>query len=1076
MAADDPTSEAERSADDGGRSSAADSVLRALAAAPPVPPPADLRGTQIGRYRVLALLGKGGMGQVYEAQDLALGRRVAIKFVRDGAVDRAPVRARFLREQAITASLEHPGIVAVYDAGTTPAGELFYVMRIARGEPLARWIARASTAAARHALLPNLIAVTDAVAFAHSQRIVHRDLKPSNVLVGAFGETLVADWGLAKRLDEDEPVGDSPVVGPAIETATGAVMGTPRYMAPEQASGGHADPRSDVFAIGAMLRELMFDGLDPRELRRGGRSTTADLAAIARSATAADPAARYQTASELAEDLRRALAGHRVLARRYSWPERAVRWARRRRRAIAIACALAGLVAAALIAGDRAARERSAADRARADAAQTRAGMTRLLGDKTLDDARAELERDPTAALAMLKRSVADPAADAHAAAAIASDAMARGVARDVWNLDQPVAAVAFSPDGAALAATTRAELAVIAVDTGRVAAYPAADGLGDGLAFSPDGATLATSDGRDVIRLWDRASGASRRLAGHDLGGGTLQFSADGGLLLVRHAGGGARLWRLPAATEVALPGGEAGLVALVAAHTVAIARDRELALFDIDAGRIVAHAPIDTAPFDVWASGDGRWIAAALFDALVLWNPATGALRRVAPGADAVALITPSRDGAYFMSCGHDETELWLFDIAAASAKKITGDEGCRRQTFTFSPDGGVFASAGFGGELRLHLLREGRTRRLVGHRAAVMGIAFSPDGQLIASGSTDHTVRLWRWRTGEVRSLTHLGTLSRPTANGQVLARDAISGALGVVDVRDGSQRPLAIDRPHPSSSALSRDGTTAAFVYDDRTVALYDLVHGTHRVLGPIAELATGNEPFAVLSTHGDLLAQMDVHGVARVLELGSGKIRTVARLGDLGFTLQFSDDDRWLATGGRDGVAHVVDAATGAERARVGCPGWVWNVQFSRDGAKVATACSDGSVRVAALAGGPIQELTGHTGSAIGVDFAADGRLVTSGADGAVRLWDLASGVGTVVHREPGLINAVAFIGGTAWLYVRSSLGHSVAVRDIAALPPCCERSAMRAWLDDATRSELAASGSPANPPRFTGTH
>src|SRR5262249_55068677 len=144
--------------DDAYRTTSYDSVLRAIAAAPSVQPPPDLRGSRIGRYRVISLLGKGGMGQVYEAQDLALGRPVASTSTPDGA-DHAAIRARFLREQAITASLEHPGIVAVYDSGTTPDGELFYVMRIARGEPLGRLMKQAITPRARLALLPSLIAV-----------------------------------------------------------------------------------------------------------------------------------------------------------------------------------------------------------------------------------------------------------------------------------------------------------------------------------------------------------------------------------------------------------------------------------------------------------------------------------------------------------------------------------------------------------------------------------------------------------------------------------------------------------------------------------------------------------------------------------------------------------------------------------------------------------------------------------------------------------------------------------------------------------------------------------------------------
>src|SRR5262249_5231272 len=162
-------------------------------------------------------IGRGGLGRVLRAQDRYLGRAVAIKLpLRDDKL----VRDRFLHEVLITARLQHPSIVPLYEAGTWPSGEPVDVMKLVEGRGLHHAMAEAHSLDERLALLPNVIAVAEATAYAHSQAIVHRDLKPDNVLLGAFGETVVLDWGLAHDLSAD---GES----------DGQVMGTPRYMAPE---------------------------------------------------------------------------------------------------------------------------------------------------------------------------------------------------------------------------------------------------------------------------------------------------------------------------------------------------------------------------------------------------------------------------------------------------------------------------------------------------------------------------------------------------------------------------------------------------------------------------------------------------------------------------------------------------------------------------------------------------------------------------------------------------------------------------------------------------------------------------
>jgi serine/threonine protein kinase len=252
----------------------------------------DVTGT---RYQLLSILGRGGMGVVYLARDTVLDREVALKIVERPSED--------VNEARILARLEHPGIVPVHDFGELPDGRLFYAMKRVRGDRLDRWMASSRDLPER---LGVFLRVCETVAFAHAHGVVHRDLKPENVMVGEFGEVLVLDWGVAQLRNADR--------GPRIE---GAIVGTPDYMAPEQARGdAGVDHRADVFALGAMLESI---------------ADAAPVAAIARKARSAEPASRYQDVQALAADVSRFLAGRAVEAHRERLVDRVARVGRRYR-------------------------------------------------------------------------------------------------------------------------------------------------------------------------------------------------------------------------------------------------------------------------------------------------------------------------------------------------------------------------------------------------------------------------------------------------------------------------------------------------------------------------------------------------------------------------------------------------------------------------------------------------------------------------------------------------------------------------------------------------------------------------
>ncbi|NNE44131.1 MAG: serine/threonine protein kinase [Gemmatimonadetes bacterium] len=314
----------------------------------------DLSGT---RYEIVERIGRGGMGTVYRAHDESLDRDVALKVLTTAATD-AAFASRMLREARILARLEHPGIVPVHDVGRLPDGRVWYSMKLVRG---ARLDVHVGTATELPERLRLFLRICDAVAFAHAHGVIHRDLKPANVMVGPFGEVLVLDWGVAKVMDEsaaeaethltqveapgdDDPAGADPeaataAAGDPDATRPGTVLGTPGFMAPEQARGRPdlVDHRSDVYALGGILAGLMPPG--------GGAARP--LEAIRARAQAAEPDDRYPSVEDLSRDVLRFLDDRAVAAYSEGAWERVTRFARKYRTPLLLI--LAYLIARAAI-------------------------------------------------------------------------------------------------------------------------------------------------------------------------------------------------------------------------------------------------------------------------------------------------------------------------------------------------------------------------------------------------------------------------------------------------------------------------------------------------------------------------------------------------------------------------------------------------------------------------------------------------------------------------------------------------------------------------------------------------------
>jgi WD40 repeat protein len=1055
--------------------------------------PLDLPVVHGARYKAIAEHARGGLGRVVRAQDRQLRREVAIKEMLEA--DDGSGSARFVREALVTARLQHPGIVPVYDAGYWPGGEPFYAMKLVRGRSLREAIDEAKDLDARLALVPAVLAATQAVAYAHSEGVIHRDLKPSNVMLGPFGETVVVDWGLAKDLDaaaEASGDGSRPddiyTLAHDELTRVGAIVGTPGFMPPEQAAGQAVDERADVYALGAVLYAVLVgktpqEGFEPAVLAASGAPR--DLVAIVAKAMAPAPADRYAHAGTLADDLSRFLSGQLVRARDYGAVTRAARFFSRRRVPLTVA-AILGLTLAvtAVISVFRIVRSRD----------QAQAAGAELI----LAQARAFVERDPTATLAWIARYPRD-GANREGAVALAADAVSRGVARHVLHTPTglPLVAGTLSPDGKRIAAVDGAALWIWDVESARVVGHVLLN-RASVVAYAPPGRVLVLTDDGEIWRA--DGDGANLRLLGrHDGGIGAHVMDPAGHFVVTGGAEGDIRVWSLDGGPERTLPGHPGGSV-----RALLLTREGTLVSAGED-GAVRAwpgaagpgqeiHPPGDAvavlaegAPGGfVYALGGQIWrvddrgarlvgerespvlVLVSTSDGAIVSGSADGAVRLWREGEKpvtlahhpaSVACLTVAQDGA--IASGDDSGEVQVWRAGAASVRR---GHDASIMSLHAAPDGGLL-SVDRRGEMRWWAATPAAKILRVGELDAI-GLVWSASGDALGMGSLDGAVR---WAAGLVdggRVLAHHdgGAYALAlTRDGKSMVSSGFDGDIVVAPLDGASPR-----RFHHGSKiwalALAPDGKHLVSGAEDGTFREWDVASGASRELRRHEQRAQD----VAYSADGARFATASVDDVVRVY--GPGAEVAELRPASQGTArVMFSPDGRTLYTAGIDGTVLAFPVTGGAARTVSHQGHTIRALALSGDGKWLATGSIDGLVELTDLKTGRVRELRGHGTNARDLAFSPDGRWLASASfDGTVRLWGSANG-GTFVWRgERGKIARVAFApdgSKIAW----SNEDGTVAVVPMVSQEQVPGTANLFRWITETTSAEVGTTAVLATP-------
>ena len=829
---------------------------------------------------------------------------------------------------------------------------------------------------------------------------------------------------------------------------TGTIMGTPAYMPPEQAIGLPVDERADVYALGAILYHVLGgsapytgdDSVDvlrrvtagpPPPLRRIQRGVPDELRAIVDKAMAREPAGRYPTAREFAEDLRRFQTGKIVGAHRYTPLERAFRFVRRYRTALAVLAVLAigGAISVAEIV-----REKNIANmqRAAAESAQAEAERERQLADihsdeLTLEQARIAVERDPARAITLLA-GLSGQFTDWSAARVIAADAHAQGLPTVLRGHSSTVNDLAYTPDGASLFTSSDDNtIRRWSVHTGELErVYRGHEDEVWNVSVSANGRYLASSSKDRSVRLWDLESGEVSILRGHEAGVFSNSFTPDSAHLATFAHDQTMRLWTLATGESRAI-------------KEFYKAPRRTIPIFSVTpGGRFAAHESKTGALLVTTFNGEG-----SEDDETRAYEPG-GRMRSLAFSPDGRLLATVTEAGGLLLleretgealelpwlhpelklRCAGftpDSAELMVIDgrgtltlrnLQTQAARDFEVGSGISR--IAFSPDEQWIAFARSDGLILLIERNTGEQRTLRRFKDAVLGLEFSPDGSSIAASSNDHTARIWpiaapsqevlRGREGPV-DIKQL----RVDPTGRLVAS---GDAQGVVHLHDRvSGRTVALERHARAITAMafSPEGDALVTASRDGALHLWDRNGLYVRALA-----GTGGAVFRLaFSPDGETLAAGDGRGVIRLFHARDWSSRDLAGHESVIRALAFSADSGTLASGSRDHTVRVWDLratageAGGRSRDQVlrGHDGPVLSLAFSHDGATLASGSSDHTVRLWSTTGWAPRVLeVGGNGTTRVLFTADDSALITASREQAIRIWDTASGRARAVLR------------------------------------------------------------------------